>query len=57
LSSFARVRTRRDGASLSITALEVRFDWAAIGLSVVALCSLSVVVVYAVLEQLVTTLH
>jgi transcriptional regulator with XRE-family HTH domain len=57
LSSFVRLRAKRDERSLSITGLEVRSEWAAIGLALVALCSLSVVVGYAALEQLFTTLH
>jgi transcriptional regulator with XRE-family HTH domain len=57
LSSFVRVRTKSNGGSLSITALELRSDWPAIGLAVLALCSLAAVVGYAAMEQLFTTLH
>jgi transcriptional regulator with XRE-family HTH domain len=56
-ASFLGIRKKKDGATLSITALEVTADWRSAALALTALSCLAVFVSYEVLEQLFTAVH
>lgn len=57
ISGFVSVRRKLDGSTLSITAVELTCNWAALSLFLVALCSMAALLGYAALEQLLTILH
>jgi transcriptional regulator with XRE-family HTH domain len=56
-SSFLRIRSKNDGSTVSITALELTGNWAAICVALAASACLAVLLSYAALEQLFTAIH
>lgn len=57
ISSFLGIQRKKEGRTMSITALELTADWAAVGLALAAFCSLTILVGYAALELLFTRIN
>jgi transcriptional regulator with XRE-family HTH domain len=56
-SAFVGIRRKKDGSTISITALELTPSWSAVTLFLLALCCLALLLGYVASEQLLTMLR
>jgi len=55
--TLLRLRSKKEGRTLSITGVQLKADWMSLALATVALCTIATLVTYAALEWLFTVLR